>query len=120
MHEVTACWEKNKMETFYLRRLKHCVPGLFCLSLDSTLLDSIFINYLHRTKHIRMLDDQEIWQPNENYMSQEDDCNIFFIIIFLNLHPSPGFSGTELRCHSALILGTFYALQPFKGLLSWS
>lgn len=58
------------------------------------------------------LHDQEIWQPEKNYMSQEDDCTIFFIIVFLNLHPSPGFLGTVLRRNSALILGTLYPLQP--------
>lgn len=94
------------------------------LSLASAQLDFIFVNYFHKNKYITYtLDDQEIWQPEKNYMSQEDDCNfifIFFITVFLNLHPSPGFPSTGLRRHSALILGTLYPLQPLKGPLSWS
>ena len=75
------------------------------LSLAPALLDFIFVNYFYRNKYIRYtLDDQEIWQPEKNYMSQEDDCNFFFFItVFLNLHPSPGFPSTGLKHHSALI-----------------
>lgn len=108
------------------RRLKHCFPwvlaSLPCLSLASTLLDSIFLNYFHRNKYTTYtLDDQEIWQPEKNYMSQEDNCTFFFLITaFLNLHPSPGFPSTVLRHHSALIVGFLYPLQPLGGSLSWS
>lgn len=93
-----------------------------CLSLASTLLDSIFINYFHRNKYITYtLDDQEIWQPEKNYMSQEDNCALFFLItVFLNLHPSPGFPSTVLRRHSALILGFLYLLQPLVGAGLWA
>lgn len=92
-----------------------------CLSLASALLDSIFINYFHRNKYITYtLDDQEIWQPEKNYMSQEDDCNFFFITVFLNLHPSLGIASTVLRRHSALILGTRSPWQPLEESLSWS
>lgn len=106
----------NKMETF--KGGSNIVsPGSWqassCLSLASALLKSIFINYFHRNKYITYtLDDQGIWQPEKNYMSQEDNCTFFFLItVFLNLHPSPGFPNTVLRCHSALILGFLYPLE---------
>lgn len=47
--------------------------------LGFSLLDFIFTNYFHSNKYITYtLDDQEIWQPEKNYMSQEDDCKFFF------------------------------------------
>lgn len=53
------------------------------LSVASALLDFIFINYFHRNKYITYtLDDQEIWQPEKNYVSQEDDCKIFSLQSF--------------------------------------
>lgn len=49
------------------------------LSLASALLDFLFINYFHSNKYITYtLDDQEIWQPEKNYVSQEDDSKFFF------------------------------------------
>ena len=54
------------------------------LSLAPALLDFIFVNYFYRNKYITYtLDDQEIWQPEKNYMSQEDDCNFFFLLLLL-------------------------------------
>lgn len=82
------------------------------LSLASALLDFIVINYFHSNKYITYtLDDQEIWRPEKNYVSQEDDRNFFFITVFLNLHPPPGFPSPVLTCHSTLILATLYPLQ---------
>lgn len=51
------------------------------LSLAAALPDFIFINYFHSNKYITYtLDDQEIWQPEKNYMSQEVDCKFFFLL----------------------------------------
>lgn len=86
-----------------------------CSVLDFSLHDFIFINHFHSNKYITYtLDDQEIWQPEKNYMSQEDDCKFFFITVFPNLHPSSGFPSTELTCHSVLNLATLYPLQPLE------
>lgn len=78
---VFTCPEKNKMEIFK-GGLNTVSPGSWqpysCLSLESALLDSVFIHYFHRNKHTTYtLDDQEIWQPEKNYMFQEDDCKFF-------------------------------------------
>lgn len=52
------------------------------LSLASAPLDLIFMNYFHRNKYITYTsDDQEVWQLEENYMSQEVDCK------FVSLQP---------------------------------
>lgn len=70
----------EEFSTFFPLNLGNPSPEL---SLASALLDLTFMNYFHRNKYITYTsDDQEVWQLEKNYMSQEVDCKFVSLQFF--------------------------------------